>query len=284
MTFKKIITIFTLILIGGLALFGIYSAIKNQLAPQKTFTASLEETLEPSTLSQESENQKSTTSQNQKGKVLSKTDTDSDGLTDEAETIYGTDPFDPDTDDDGYLDGEEVQNGYDPTIPSPNDKIFDGSPDILEEQEVKSPKEENLVLEENFPPQSQLNIVSSSNKDTVKQYFEKSAEVTLPNTKELTKATFNAKKGDVSGLLTVIAKIDQSYKELLKLPIPKEALQTHQETLAEIKILRKILADLASSDKSDAAFLKFQSKARVLKNFTDQTRHKVDELTTKYGI
>lgn len=41
-------------------------------------------------------------------------DTDKDGLTDEDEEIYGTDPENPDTDGDGYSDGDEVKGGYNP--------------------------------------------------------------------------------------------------------------------------------------------------------------------------
>lgn len=41
-------------------------------------------------------------------------DTDNDGLTDEDEIIYGTDPHNRDTDGDGYPDGEEVAGGYNP--------------------------------------------------------------------------------------------------------------------------------------------------------------------------
>lgn len=44
----------------------------------------------------------------------SKNDSDNDGLTDEDEKIYGTDPKNPDTDSDGYSDGDEVKNGYNP--------------------------------------------------------------------------------------------------------------------------------------------------------------------------
>jgi len=50
-------------------------------------------------------------------------DMDSDGLTDEQEKIYGTDPLKQDTDGDGFKDGEEVKNGYDPLKPAPGDKI-----------------------------------------------------------------------------------------------------------------------------------------------------------------
>jgi len=50
-------------------------------------------------------------------------DTDKDGLSNEEEEKFGTDPLNPDSDGDGYLDGIEVKNGYDPLKPSPGDKI-----------------------------------------------------------------------------------------------------------------------------------------------------------------
>ncbi len=43
-------------------------------------------------------------------------DSDEDGLSDEQEKFYGSDPAKADTDGDGYLDGNEVQNGYDPLV------------------------------------------------------------------------------------------------------------------------------------------------------------------------
>jgi hypothetical protein len=50
-------------------------------------------------------------------------DSDQDGLTDQEEKLYGTDPHNPDTDGDGYSDGAEVRSGYDPAKPAPGDKI-----------------------------------------------------------------------------------------------------------------------------------------------------------------
>ena len=41
-------------------------------------------------------------------------DPDEDGLTNDEETQYGTDPLNPDTDGDGYSDGKEVGAGYNP--------------------------------------------------------------------------------------------------------------------------------------------------------------------------
>ena len=63
----------------------------------------------------------------QSAQQLASSDTDSDGLINSEEAVWGTDPDNPDTDGDGYLDGEEVAAGHDPTIPAPNDKLSNPS-------------------------------------------------------------------------------------------------------------------------------------------------------------
>lgn len=55
------------------------------------------------------------------GSVFS--DADQDGLSDEKEITYGTDPKNPDSDNDGYSDGAEVNSGYNPMKPAPGDKL-----------------------------------------------------------------------------------------------------------------------------------------------------------------
>jgi hypothetical protein len=49
-------------------------------------------------------------------------DPDKDGLNNNDEYRYGTNPTNPDSDNDGFLDGDEVKNGYDPLKASPGDK------------------------------------------------------------------------------------------------------------------------------------------------------------------
>lgn len=62
-------------------------------------------------------------------------DSDQDGLSDEEEKLYGTDPHRADTDGDGYSDGAEVKSGYDPTKPAPGDKIVtDAAPKTASSQ------------------------------------------------------------------------------------------------------------------------------------------------------
>ncbi len=51
-------------------------------------------------------------------------DSDGDGLSNEEERLYGTDPFVKDTDGDGYSDGVEVRGGYDPLVKAPGDRII----------------------------------------------------------------------------------------------------------------------------------------------------------------
>lgn len=50
-------------------------------------------------------------------------DSDQDGLSNDEEKLYGTNPSVKDSDGDGYSDGVEVESGYDPLKPAPGDKI-----------------------------------------------------------------------------------------------------------------------------------------------------------------
>ena len=49
-------------------------------------------------------------------------DRDGDGLPDDQEALYGTDPDNPDTDGDGLLDGWEVRYGFNPLVPGEQDQ------------------------------------------------------------------------------------------------------------------------------------------------------------------
>ncbi|MCA9364812.1 MAG: hypothetical protein KC736_02880 [Candidatus Moranbacteria bacterium] len=60
-------------------------------------------------------------SDNNKGNIF--LDSDQDGLSDDEEVLFGTDPKNPDTDGDSYSDGVEVESGYDPKVPAPGDRL-----------------------------------------------------------------------------------------------------------------------------------------------------------------
>ena len=68
---------------------------------------------------------------------ISPLDSDNDGLTDEQEKIYYTDPQNPDTDGDSFTDGTEVLSGYSPLFGEGKamhqvDSDIDGLNDLLE--------------------------------------------------------------------------------------------------------------------------------------------------------
>jgi hypothetical protein len=73
-------------------------------------------------------------------------DSDQDGLSDEEELTYGTDPQKADSDGDGYSDGAEVQSGYDPTKPSPGDKLIPTAASTSTETPI-DPDQKNLTRE-----------------------------------------------------------------------------------------------------------------------------------------
>lgn len=80
-------------------------------------------------------------------------DSDSDGLYDWEENLWGTDANDPDTDGDGTSDGEEVAQNRNPLIAGPNDLLYDNSGLVLPgstEEEMSEAKKEfySMFLEQ----------------------------------------------------------------------------------------------------------------------------------------
>ena len=56
-------------------------------------------------------------------------DSDQDGLSNDEEALYKTDPLDKDSDDDSYSDSVEVESGYDPLKPAPGDRLVETATD-----------------------------------------------------------------------------------------------------------------------------------------------------------
>lgn len=79
-------------------------------------------------------------------------DADQDGLTDEEERLYRTNPQNSDSDGDGYRDGAEVRSGYDPLKASPGDKILPS-------------QKENIKTD----PDKKTEIISSTQEETTQK-------------------------------------------------------------------------------------------------------------------
>jgi len=78
-------------------------------------------------------------------------DTDGDGLPDDLERRFGTDPRVADTDGDGFSDGDEVKNGYDPLGPGKLEKPARGvEKALLEGLPLEEPRGEDALKDESF--------------------------------------------------------------------------------------------------------------------------------------
>lgn len=115
-------------------------------------------------------------------------DSDQDGLSNEEERLYKTDPQKRDTDGDGYSDGVEVKSGYDPLRPAPGDKIFEVARPETETEEG-SASTENLTADLSQEIASVITQKSAAGEDiTLDELDErvnellsgKGAEVVLP--------------------------------------------------------------------------------------------------------
>lgn len=90
-----------------------------------------------------------------RGATITFIDTDTDGISDEEEKVYHTDPSSADTDQDYFTDGEEINNGWNPLSKSL-------SPGQIPRYEV--PKTQNLILPKNLSavPKSSYDLNASS--------------------------------------------------------------------------------------------------------------------------
>lgn len=78
-------------------------------------------------------------------------DSDGDGLSDDMESYYGTDPNQADSDGDGYPDGTEINNGYDPLGPGALVKErTDFDKVVLSNTSLEQPKEKSKKIDKSF--------------------------------------------------------------------------------------------------------------------------------------
>jgi len=144
-------------------------------------------------------------------------DSDQDGLSNEEEKSYGTDPNNPDTDGDGYSDGAEVKSGYDPLKPAPGDKIIESKktdeaiPQVLSESIEKTIAENgdqvNLTQELSAKVVDLVNTKSTNNENiniddlsAISEQLTLNTSVTLDDLPEIDESTIKIKKQDYSKL------------------------------------------------------------------------------------
>jgi hypothetical protein len=146
-------------------------------------------------------------------------DSDQDGLSDEEEKTYDTDPQNKDTDCDGYSDGTEVRSGFDPKKPGPDDRIIAAQTSPISSND--SNDEGNLTKE-----------VSQKISDIITTSDSNNQEISLEQVKELVSNSLSAKTID-EDLIYVspdeIKIIKQNYANLSE----KQILEKKKEALTK---------------------------------------------------
>lgn len=158
-------------------------------------------------------------------------DADQDGLTNDEEQLYGTDPQKADTDGDGYSDGAEVRSGYDPLKPSPGDKIF---PEEKQQTALSAPQKNGTP---SSPNTGETRGVGGSDEDNLTTQVSQQIADILKSSSE-----------DESGNSVSVQDMQASLQELLnkngadtaKLPEIDES---------TIKILKQDYADLSDEER-----------------------------------
>jgi len=140
-------------------------------------------------------------------------DSDQDGLSNEEEKTYGTDPNNPDTDSDGYSDGAEVKSGYDPLKPAPGDKIIEDktAPRVLSESVEKTTEADsdqiNLTQELSAKVVDLVNTKATNNENiniddlsAISEQLTSNTSVTLDDLPAIDESTIKIKKQNYSKL------------------------------------------------------------------------------------
>ena len=132
-------------------------------------------------------------------------DTDQDGLSNDEEKLYGTDPNKADTDGDGYSDGIEVRSGYDPSKAAPGDKV---NVILDEESDDTAVARKKINLTEAVSKQVAMTIKESASKqqnlslDELRNTVQKtmSEKITVDTLPEVDTKTIKIKKQKYSSL------------------------------------------------------------------------------------
>ena len=211
-------------------------------------------------------------------------DSDHDGLTDQQEAYWGTDPYNPDTDGDGFKDGEEVASGHNPLKAGPDDKIFpDNAPQNITDRvgglvlsglyegslQPTSPKRDqsvNAIVDDILHQQdvnsaivkSNFNVVPDSSdsealyEDSMRPFLDELVKKVPYGLERLGKAAESLTRNDNSAYMQFFddenAYLDKLIKPLEALPVPQKWQDAHNNLLDFLKKVQRNYQLLKNSD------------------------------------
>lgn len=173
-------------------------------------------------------------------------DKDQDGLTNQEEQAYGTDPNDPDSDHDGYSDGTEVKSGYNPLKPAPGDKLVpDVVPTTTSNVITKKTSSQTEKTSETPKTDTTGEAITVEKKENLTEKFiqklkeEKGADLSL--LQEFNQNPENFQTEDKYKELSSVSLTQEELEKLLQDSLSQSSLQEEMELVpeSEMKILPK---------------------------------------------
>ena len=257
---KKLVRVIVVVMIVGLAGYGVVTLAKEQLRPVVNFAIQL------------LGGTKQTGENSDSGPSFTK-DQDQDGLSDAKEEIYTTDPSDKDSDGDGVSDGDEVFAGQDPTVKgqskiSENQTLWQnltvqyfewaresaGAKDPqLSESAINTffiTRKYELLLMPTIDD-AELIIIPDEGAEANSKYLDGLASITLPpvtgNYLEVANDALRSRNDPIVD--AIVQGLDDTISQIKRIPTPKEAITVQKGQLALLKVLKGLFLDLKSSRK-----------------------------------
>lgn len=224
-------------------------------------------------------------------------DSDQDGLTDEEERLYGTDPKSSDTDGDGYSDGAEVRSGYDPLKASPGDKILSSGKEHIatnaseQSEDVSSqPQEKTALTSQGGFDEDQTDNLTSQVSSEIAKILESSSEngeisVSIQDMQERLQKLLDTRGGDD----IVLPEVSDDEIQIQKIDCEKRSKEecvakTKEETLSYLTKVSYIMASHAPevlSEPEDMEKLATNLISGVMGSIEDGNTSYLDALTEK---
>lgn len=232
-------------------------------------------------------------------------DSDSDGLTDRNEILYGTDPFVKDTDGDGFIDGEEVATGHDPR------KVdYAGNPGVYGTEENGTPNLTNRFVNQTvanligddgqidttkFTNKTFASIARATMADAALSSFvtpltDKDISITKDNSKKAVEEYLNKMMPIIEesqiGLNTIIKQISsitttpfdsyaffqQRYADLRSIPVPESWKEIHKQILS-IHLRMSDISQFLNVDKINEDPLKAMVTINLFQDLTLESQN-----------
>jgi hypothetical protein len=179
-------------------------------------------------------------------------DPDHDGLTNDQEYYYHSDPLNANTAKDSLNDGEMVAAGYDPSQPgrvkfddvlSEENILGEGILYNTELKQMIADQEDLSKVAIPLPDQSQLNVSYTTNPEDYKAYIEKINALSEKYFPQSESANFadTIKNGTGPGVQDMIARSQELARELRATSVPIKFLSFHQYSIAFYELFSQIL-------------------------------------------